>query len=199
MHLRRSTAWLPLLLGCLACSPLGPYGTDRMRDLSDVIDVRYGTGFGLGSQVQVLWLATGLGASTEHYYRQWFGRKSVEVRTGLFANVLILGIEGDFWRRDFAHMLGDSSTGALSVLVINLSLSSSVFSLADKGDWFKEPAGDPPFLDGLRIGGTLFLPGVNGGLYLNFGELLDFLCGVIGYDPLGDDGIPKFQLVGEGE
>ena len=96
-------------------------------------------------------------------------------------------------------MLGDSSTGSLSVLVLNLSLSSSVFSLADEGDWFKQPAGDPPFLDGLRVGGTLFLPGVSGGLYLNFGELLDFLCGVVSYDPLGDDGIPKFQLVGEDE
>ena len=195
MQLRRSAACLPLLLGCLACSSLGPYGTDRLRDLSDIIDVRYGTGLGLGSQVQALWLTTGLGYSTEYYYRQWFGRKSVEVRNGLFANALIVGVEGDFWRRDAAHLLGNSSTGSLSVLVVDLTLSSSIFSLADKGDWFKEPAGDPPFLDSLRIGGTLFLPGVSAGLYLNCGEVLDFLCGLVGFDPLHDDGIPKFTLV----
>jgi hypothetical protein len=45
----------------------------------------------------------------------------------------------------------------------------------------------------VRIGGTLFLPVVSGGLYLNAGELLDLLAGVVGYDPMSDDGIAKFR------
>jgi hypothetical protein len=54
-------------------------------------------------------------------------------------------------------------------------------------------------MDSFRIGGVVFLPGVSGGLFLNLGEVLDFACGVVGFDPLHDDGIPKFQLISEGE
>jgi hypothetical protein len=62
-------------------------------------------------------------------------------------------------------------------------------------NWFSRPGGDPPLLDELRAGGVAFLPGVNGGLYLNLGEIGDFLCGLVGYDLNNDDGIPKFRLI----
>jgi len=195
MSLRHTAACILLLLGCQGCSSLGTYGENRLRDLSDIIDVRYGTGIGLGSLVRVLWLETGIGFSTESYYRQWFGRKSVEVTDGLLAQTLILGIDGDFWRREPEDIFGNSSTGVLSVLVVDVSVSSSIFSGTGSEEWFKEPAGDPPLLDSFRIGGVVFLPGVSGGLFLNLGEALDFLCGIVGYDMLHDDGIPKFELI----
>jgi hypothetical protein len=196
---RLEAACFLLVLACQGCSGLANYGQDRLRDLSDILDVRYGTGWGLGFQVRVLWLETGLGLSTESYYRQWFGRKSVEVRQGLFAESVLVGIDGDLWRREPADILGNSSAGVLSVLVVNVSVSSAIFSGTGSEDWFKEPAGDPPLLDCFRIGGVVFVPGVSGGLSLNLGEVLDFACGLVGYDPLHDDGIPKFQLIPGGE
>jgi len=195
----RAAATILLVLGFQGCSALGSYGQNRLRDLSDILDVRYGTGWGLGSQIRVLWLETGFGLSTESYYRQWFGRKSVEVRQGLFAQSVLVGIDGDLWRREPEDILGNSSTGVLSVLVVNVSVSSSIFSGTGSEDWFKEPEGDPPLMDSFRIGGVVFLPGVSGGLFLNLGEVLDFVCGIVGFDPLHDDGIPKFQLTSAGE
>jgi hypothetical protein len=191
-------ACLLLLLACQGCSGLTSYGRDRLRDLSDILDVRYGTGLGLGSQIRVLWLETGFGMSSEAYYRQWFGRKSVEVRRGLFAQAVVAGIEGDYWRRKPEDFLRDSSTGSFSVLIVNVPLCTSIFSGTRDEDWFEVPAGDPPLMDSFRIGGVVFLPGVSGGLFVNLGEVLDFLAGVVGWDPLHDDGIPKFRLVPEG-
>ncbi|HEX5011871.1 MAG TPA: hypothetical protein VFY71_15870 [Planctomycetota bacterium] len=194
-----AAAGLLLLLACQGCGSLGQYGQDRLRDLSDILDVRYGTGLGLGSQIRVLWLETGFGLSTEAYYRQWFGRKSVEVRRGLFAQAVVAGIDGDYWRRKSDELLGNSSTGSFSVLVVNVPLCTSFFSGTGSEDWFEVPAGDPPLWESFRIGGVVFLPGVSGGLFLNLGEVVDFLGGVVGWDPLHDDGIPKFRLIPEGD
>ena len=178
-----------------ACSGLATYGLNRARDLSDVVDVRYGTGLGLGLFAQCMWpvsLGFGLGASSESYSRQWFGRKSVVMRDGVFAHIIIVGVEGH-------GADGDSTTGSLNFLGLNAAGP-------DPGDWrwskewrpteewFESPAGDPPPLDRFRIGATVFLPGVNGGLFLNFGEAVDFLTGLVGYDLMRDDGIPKFAL-----
>ena len=101
-----------LLLACAGCAGgAATYGQDRLRDVADVADVRYGTGLGLGVSFEAVYFGTGLGCSVEWYQRQWFGRKSVEVRDGL---------------------------------------------------------------------------------YFNMGELIDLLGGVVGYDPMNDDGIPKY-------
>ncbi|HZL99162.1 MAG TPA: hypothetical protein VFD43_02825, partial [Planctomycetota bacterium] len=100
--------------GCAA----GNWGQDRVRDLADVVDVRYGTGIGLGLGLQVGDIfQTGLGCSIEWYQRQWFGRKSVEVENGLFASGLLITFDGDYWRRpgpdDWIHA-GNSTSGSFS-------------------------------------------------------------------------------------
>ena len=185
-----------LLLACQGCSGIATYGQDRLRDFSDVVDVRYGTGFGLGASLQLLPpFETGLGCSVEWYYRRWFGRKSVEVRDGLYAHGIIVGFDGDYLRRlgnDDWFCLGNSSTGSFDILIFNVNHGRNR-SLTGTEAWFNQPAGDPPILTEVRIGGVVFLPGVNGGLHLNVGEVIDFVCGIVGYDLMNDDGIPKFR------
>lgn len=195
MH-RRLGTWLcclALLAVGSACAGPVTYGRNVVRDLSDVVDVRYGAGFGLGASVEAGVFKTGLGCSKLWYDREWFGRKSVEVRDGFFAHGLILGVDGDYLRREAAEPENDdveSSTGNFSIIV----LSSRGHSPARVGDeaWFTTPGGPPPALADARVGGVVFLPFVQGGLYLNFGEAIDFCCSLVGYDLMHDDGYPKF-------
>ncbi|HEX5011521.1 MAG TPA: hypothetical protein VFY71_14085 [Planctomycetota bacterium] len=186
----RSVVWILLALACQACNGLATYSLDRARDLSDVVDVRYGTGLGLGLYVQAtpsIPLGAGLGASSESYSRQWFGRKSVEMRDGLFAHAIFMGVEGKGAGSDW-------TTGSLDMLGLRLN-PGSIYSKEWRGTeaWFQSPAGDPPQLDRFRFGATVFLPGVNGGIFLNLGEVVDFLTGLVGFDLMRDDGIPKFR------
>ena len=177
------------LLLCPACASVATWSLDRARDLSDVIDVRYGTGLGLGAHVRAdVWvpLGAGLGASTEWYSRQWFGRKSVEMRDGLFAGMIVIGREGQ-------GLLCEPTTGSVELFGVNFK-GAGIYDSDWRGTdaWFQSPAGSPPQIDRFRIGATIFLPGVNGGLFINFGELADFFTGLVGYDLMRDDGIPKF-------
>ena len=186
-----------IALALPACSGLGNYAQYNLRDLSDVVDVRYGTGFGLGVSAQFSdLLATGFGSSVEWYQREWFGRKSVEVRDGLFAAGLIVGFDGDYMRRlepGQWDVEGDSTTGDWFALLVNWNRGRS-HELTATEAWLTEPAGDPPARSAIRVGGAAFLPGVHGGLYLNLGELVDFACGLVGYDFVRDDGYSKFSI-----
>lgn len=191
----RPLAGLLLVLTCTGCTALATYGQDRLRDLSDVIDPRYGTGFGLGISVQFLdAYMSGVGCSMQWYQREWFGRKSVVVRDGLFAHALVYGVDGDYVRRlgpgEWEHD-GSSTTGSMTIVIFNTNRSHGENWSGDE-QWFTEPGGNYPNIEGARIGGAVYLPGVNAGLYLNLGELFDFLCGLTTYDPAHDDGYPKF-------
>ena len=218
---RPNTRVLTGLVGCIlssfvsiGCSEVATYGENRVRDLSDIVDVRYGTGVGLGLTVQFSELIrTGLGCSEEWYQRQWFGRKSVESRDGLFASALIIGFDGDYLRREQAikwFVKSGSTTEDLRRLEAekwfseygSTTGSHDMFLFAYPGwpdttqvgtkAWFTEPGGNLPTLGSARVGGAVFLPVVNGGLYLNLGEVLDFLFGLANYDLMNDDGYPKF-------
>ena len=187
----RSAAAAALLL-CTGCAGVGEWSLNRARDLSDVVDVRYGTGLGLGVHVRCdLWvpLGAGLGVSSEWYSRQWFGRKSVEMRDGLFAGAVVIGREGE-------GLTCEPTTGSVELLGVNFK-GAGIYDSDWRGTdaWFSEPAGSPPQIDRFRVGATVFLPGVNGGLFLNFGELADFFTGFVGYDLMRDDGFPKFAQV----
>jgi hypothetical protein len=187
---------LLLLLLCASCAPLATYGKDRVRDLSDVVDVRYGTGFGLGASVQFLeCIGTGLGCSVEWYQRQWYGRKSIESRDGLFADALIIGFDGDHVRRvdpGEGVIGGDTLTGPRSILLYRQS-GGHADEVRGTEEWFTQPGGKLPGMSTGRIGGAVFLPGVLGGLYLNLGEVLDFFGGLATFDLMNDDGQPKFS------
>jgi len=190
-----AAAGLLLALAFPGCASPGDWSENRLRDLSDVVDLRYGTGIGLGIGVQFGDIfRTGLGCSMEFHQRQWFGRKSVEVSDGLFASGVVITMDGDYWRRlgpgEWIKR-GNGSTGAFSLLILDVSGGPDAAAAGDEA-WFSQPAGDPPLLTSLRVGGAVFLPAVNGGLYLNFGELADFVAGLFGGDPMNDDGLPKF-------
>jgi hypothetical protein len=172
-----------------------------VRDLSDVIDVRYGVGFGLGASVQFgETFQTSLGCARELYQREWFGRKSVETHDGFFAGGLLYGVEGDGGKYGPRQCCCDgehdadgargNTTGGQHLLI----LGGGAGSRTRTGDeaWFTEPGGDMPILDEFRIGGAVFLPGVLGGACLNVGEAIDFLCGLATFDLMNDDGYSKF-------
>lgn len=195
---RAARFWVVVTLAtlCQACEGVATYGQDRRRDLSDVVDVRYGTGVGLGVMLEAGPFTTGLGSSSEWYYPRWYGRKPVEVRDGLFAFGIVAGYDGDYIRRLGRHdwvAQGDSSTGNFAILLLNLSAGTQR-PMSGTEEWFTQPGGDPPLLTCASLGGTLFLLVANAGLYFNAGEALDFVCGVAGADPMHDDGVPKFEV-----
>ena len=163
---------LPLLLLLPACTG-DNYLSRRFMDLTDVVDVKYGTGIGLGAKLEAtMYLGSGLGVSSQSYTREWFGRRSIEVRDGAFFHAIVGGGDGLYVDATPGH---GSANGLLLDFV----------ALEGPGP------GDPPYLDWWRFGGEVCLPGVNGGLYLNLGEIWDFLAGLVTLDPAGDDGLLK--------
>jgi hypothetical protein len=162
---------LPLLL-LPACA--GTHYLDRrFMDLTDVVDAKYGTGIGLGAKVEAtMFLGAGLGFSSQSYTREWFGRRSIEVHDGAFFHAILGGGDGLYVNA----APGQGSANGFGYDFVTLD----------------GPApGDPPWLDWWRFGAEVCLPGVNGGLYLNLGEVWDLLAGVVTLDPAGDDGMLK--------
>ena len=159
-----------LACGAAGCSAPG-YGNDRLLDASDVFDVQYGTGLGLGALAQAtLWLEGGVGLSSTVSMREWYGRRSTIDDEGTFVGLLAFTGTGSF-----PH--GSVPTSSFSVLFVNVAAV-----IED----------DPPeTIDRFRIGGRIYLPCVNLGLFLNLGEIVDLAAGVAGFDPAEDDGVPK--------
>jgi hypothetical protein len=176
-----------LALACTGCATLEQYGVDRLRDLSDVVDVRYGTGLGLGLQVDAtMWLGTGLGWSDIQRSRAWFGRHSVERGETSFFGLILTSVMG-------GGMCGASpAMGWWNMFGFNLAMLD-VHAWGPDRAWFSGTFDNaPPAFDAFRFGGTVFLPGVHGGLYLNAGEAVDFIGGLFTLDLAHDDGIPKY-------
>jgi hypothetical protein len=171
--------------GSLACQGAATWGLDRLRDASDVLDLRYGTGLGLGVHADAtLYFGTGLGWSTVDHSRAWFGRHAVaRGETEFFGLVLGSTLGGGMCPPDLAH-------GWWHMLVFNVVALDSP-DWAGDANWFENDGG-PPLIDRFRFGGVLFLPGVHVGLHLNVGEVFDLLLGLFTLDPAHDDGIPKF-------
>jgi len=166
---------LPLLLLLPACAG-DSWGGRRLMDCTDVFDLKYGTGAGLGAKIEAtMYLGCGLGVSSQSYTREWFGRKSVEVRDAAFFHAIIGGGDGRYV---------DAAPGRGS---------ANGFLL----DWvaLKGPEEDSPgWIDWWRFGAEVELPFVNGGLYLNLGELWDLFAGLADFDPAADDGIAKSAM-----
>jgi hypothetical protein len=189
------TSMLGLLLALAGCS----YPGDRLRDMTDFIDVKYGTGIAAGAKVEVTsYLGVGGGIGVLGYTREWYGRRSYETYGGVFMHLGILGIDGGsgmFHKED-----GDQSYADLHFLFVNASAFADHFGNRDTAYAvaFQRPPGyEPvPMFDRFRIGFEFLIPGLTFGLYANIPELVDLVGGFFFWDPAGDDGIPKSALYG---
>jgi hypothetical protein len=175
------------LCGCAADS----YGGARLLDLTDIVDVRVGTGLGLGVQVDAtMLLGTGVGGSSVDWSRAWFGRHAVDVEGTTFVGLLVVSGFGCKYADD------DPAREWWQVFGFNRA-AKGLHRWSGCEGWFAESRCGPPVIDIFRFGGTVFLPGVHGGLYLNVGEIGDLLLGVFMLDPANDDGEPKWPVESE--
>jgi hypothetical protein len=171
-----------LSLSAAGCASPRDYARDRLLDLSDVFDVKYGAGLGLGVHVQATnFIETGLGFSVDAFSREWFGRRSIDVR-GAFAHVIVLGADG------MAPCCSDPPT-YMDILCINLRAFGRA-PWTGSEEWVAGE-GEVPILDRFRFGGVVYVPGGHLGLCVNVGEFFDFLGGLFTADLMNDDGIPK--------
>ena len=163
---------LALLLGPVTgCA----YVKNRMLDMSDVLDIKYGYAVGVGVKAEVTnYVGVGLGYGVMTKTREWYGRKSHVAYDQEFLHFILAGRDGT--KRDWGEPGLDGTDFYNMVLPINLAALDH---------------DSPPMLQRWRVGFELVLPLANGGLYLNLGELADFVLGLATIDIAGDDGVPK--------
>jgi hypothetical protein len=180
---RRAARLALALLALLpACESFERYARDRLLDATDVVDFKYGRAWGFGIKFEVsLYLGTGIGLGVVESSREWYGRHATDFKLnkdggaldwldGTFAQAGILGTDGG--------APGNATQSAFTTIFFNVLLLSGDNSA-------------PPMIERWRVGAEVVLPKVTGGMYLNFGELWDFLAGIGGGDPAGDDGVVK--------
>ncbi len=176
-RLSRLTSFLVLVLA-LVSTGCG-YIKHRMLDMSDVIDIKYGYGLGLGVKVEAtLWVGAGVGYGYMTKTREWYGRRSLVAYNQEFLHFIIAGRDGT--AREWGEPPQDGTDHYNIVLPINLSA-------VDMRGWPFRPS----LLQCFRTGFEVIVPAFNVGLYLNEGELLDFILGLVTVDIADDDGIPK--------
>jgi hypothetical protein len=169
------------------CASVGHYFEDRGRDLADIVDLKGGESMGLGVKVEAtLYLGVGLGIAEQGRSVEWYGRERVRAPVnpnkrfdGMFVHLIVLG--GDTYRGGMHGWSDDPSWlkpgppatyNSLNFLALNMvALRNRI---------------QPPFLDRFRFGGEVLLPEVQGGIYLNVGQILDFVLGIFTID-IGDD------------
>jgi hypothetical protein len=181
--LRRCCAVLALALP--GCAAFERYARDRLMDVTDIVDFKYGRAWGLGVKLEAtLYLGSGLGLGEQFSTREWFGRHGtdfeLETESGPFA-----WVDGAFVHLGVIGFDGGTPTSWAQSAVNTVGLNILLF-------WAGASA--PPLIDRWRFGGELLLPGVIGGMYLNLGECWDLFAGVFGGDPAEDDGLLKEVL-----
>jgi hypothetical protein len=180
-------ACLALALATLlpACASVERYARDRLMDVTDIVDFKYGDAWGFGFKIELtMYFGTGLGLGELEHTREWYGRHGTDFTLdkaggpmdwleGTFVQLGVVGTDGG--------APGNAAQSAITTLGLNVLLISADNSA-------------PPLIDRWRFGGEVVLPWVMGGMYLNLGELWDFFAGVFGEDPAEDDGQPKEVL-----
>jgi hypothetical protein len=125
-----------------------------------------------------MFLETGIGYSTLWQTREFFGRRAATAEGSGEWMYLVVG--GAQWH---GSPWGSPAYGCVMMFAINATAVCN----------WRDP---PPLLDRFRLGFEVLLPRVNGGLFLNAGEILDLLGGFIGWDPARDDGVTKGAALG---
>jgi hypothetical protein len=150
------------------------YLSDRGRDLTDIVDVKGGVGgIGLGVKARATeFIGTGVGIGATYDTTEKFGRYAADSRSA-FVGLGFAAIDGQ-------SGVCPGPGFEFSLLGLRIQDDTVIFPWA----WF-------------RFGGEVVLPGVRGGLFVNLGELVDFLAGIAGLDPVGDDGLPLGTPLGD--
>ncbi|MFT7463338.1 MAG: hypothetical protein ACI9EF_001682 [Pseudohongiellaceae bacterium] len=198
MALFTRSALLGLVVTMAGCS----YPGDRLRDVTDILDLKIGTGIAAGVKGELTnYFGVGAGLGVLGYTREWYGRRSYETYGGSFMHLGIMGIDGGtgmFHQKD-----GDQSYADLYFVFVNTSAFADHFGNRDTvyAVAFQRPPGfEPvPVFDRFRLGAEFLIPGLTFGLYLNLPEIVDLVGGIFFWDPASDDGIGKFELYGTPE
>ncbi len=171
---RLHLAWiLPLLLLTSGCQ----YGRDRLYDITDVVDLKYGCGWnsiGIGLKAEVTdYVGAGAGLGRYEWVAESYGRLRVEAPSD-FLHFVFAGYDGEPLIEHVPSGEREMRAGsAFYALGINCCQELR-----------------PPMIDRFRIGAEVLFFNVLGGLYLNTGELVDFAAGIATFDIAGDDGLP---------
>jgi len=193
--LSAKTSLLGLVLALAGCS----YPGDRLRDLTDFIDFKYGTAIAAGAKAEITsYFGVGGGFGALGYTREWYGRRSYETYGGVFFHMGLFGIDGG--SGTFHQAGSDQSYADLHFVFVNVSAFADHFGNRDTAyavAYQRPPGYEPvPMFDRWRIGGEILIPGLTFGVYANIPELIDFVGGFVFWDPAGDDGIKKSELFG---
>jgi hypothetical protein len=142
------------------------YLRERGRDVTDIVDVKGGSGgYGLGVKARATeFVGTGIGYGAVYDTSEKIGRGSYEAESA-FGGLGIVAIDGKS---------GSCPGPGYEISLLGLRIQGE--TMPSPWRWF-------------RAGGEVVLPFVRGGLFVNFGEFVDFLAGVAGLDPVGDDGL----------
>lgn len=159
---------LALLVILNGCADVAPYLRDRALDLTDVLDLKAGLGFGLaGVKAEASdYIGAGVGIGHTGTGPEWYGRRFYSNPGGYFFHILAVGVD---------EMPMDDAYDYMSRALLGYNLRYN----------------RPPTLSRFRIGLEAFIPGVHLGIYANMGEVLDLVAGLAAFDPANDDGVPK--------
>jgi len=167
-HRRLAVVCFALCLVILfpSCCSLLTYAGDRALDLTDIVDLKYccpGV-LAIGARAEAtVHFAPALGFGGIDWATEYFGRRDDDDHGGAFLFLLIWGVEN----------FNIDNQGVQNVLG---------FGAAE--DY-------PPVISQFRFGGEIYIPGLNFGLYLNAGEVIDLILGFATIDLADDDGLPK--------
>ncbi len=173
--------------------PSCTYTQDRLKDVTDIIDVKGGarTRFGFGAKAEgtdFLWLGLGYSATGAEF----FGRK-VMTRSNPFGKGYR---KYPYVTENIAFGIGAVEVGGPAAKGVSASFFGlSPFAL-QRFMYEHNTLADPVAIP-WRVGGEIWLFFVDGGIYINFGEIFDLVAGLVGWDPSGDDGVPLGEEIFE--
>lgn len=189
-----SALLLGLLLGVAGCA----YPRDRLLDLTDIIDPKLGTGLGVGAKAELTsYLGLGGGLGVNAWLREWYGRRSYESYGDKFVHFGVFGQDGGLG--GVAQDAGVRTRPDTHVTIVNVSAFADHVGRYDVfgySDAWELPDGYevPPLGTRWRIGGEFMIPALSFGLYVNLGEIADFVLGLGTIDFRDDDGVCKCDV-----
>ena len=149
------------------CSTPENYFERRMYDAADMVDFKYGcdgmSGIVAAKVAITNYLGWGLGYGNASGITEQWGRRA-KTSDIEFLHIFVYGFDGSHEN----NVPGPYTEW--SILGINCCQENR-----------------PPWVGRFRVGGEVLLAGLAAGIYLNTGEIVDFVGGIFTWDPAGDD------------